>query len=84
MDFGIPLTLIGEAVYARCLSALKSERLVAAKELSGTEGIFNGDREAFLADIEQALYAAKTKGRDRVIFLDDVRSRQNEDTRSNA
>jgi 6-phosphogluconate dehydrogenase len=59
MEFGIPLTLIGEAVFARSLSALKGERMAAAKELSGPAGSFQGDREAILSDIEQALYAAK-------------------------
>lgn len=59
LDFGIPLTLIGEAVFARFLSALKGERVAAAKELPGPAGAFTGDRVAFLADIEQALYAAK-------------------------
>jgi 6-phosphogluconate dehydrogenase len=59
MDFGIPLTLIGEAVFARFLSALKGERAAAARELPGPTASFKGDREKFLADIEQALYAAK-------------------------
>jgi 6-phosphogluconate dehydrogenase len=59
MDFGTPLTLIGEAVFARFLSALKGERLAAAKVLTCPTGAFRGDREEFLADIEQALYAAK-------------------------
>lgn len=59
LDAGIPLTLISEAVYARCLSALKEERVVAAKLLSGPETAFAGDRATFLADLEKALYASK-------------------------
>lgn len=55
----IPLTLIGEAVYARFLSALKDERVIAARELHGPQANFSGDREAFIADIREALYAAK-------------------------
>lgn len=59
LDIGQPLTLIGEAVFARCLSALKDERVAAAQVLSGPEATFDGDRDALLADLEQALYASK-------------------------
>jgi 6-phosphogluconate dehydrogenase len=59
LEFGIPLTLIGEAVFARCLSALKEERVEAAKVLSGPKPSFAGDRTAFVEDIRQALYASK-------------------------
>ncbi|KAI9342509.1 6-phosphogluconate dehydrogenase [Zopfochytrium polystomum] len=60
LDLGIPVTLIGEAVFARCLSALKSERVGASKILSGPAGIrFSGDKAAFIEDIRQAVYAAK-------------------------
>ncbi len=60
LDSSIPLTLIGEAVFARFLSALKDELVAAAKELVGQRpAIFDGDRQAFLDDIGQALYAAK-------------------------
>jgi 6-phosphogluconate dehydrogenase len=59
LDLGIPLTLIAEAVFARCLSAQKEERVAAAKVLHGPEPRFTGDREAFLADAEMALYASK-------------------------
>jgi 6-phosphogluconate dehydrogenase len=59
LDLGIPLTLIGEAVFARCLSAQKDERVAAAKVLSGPQPKFTGDREAFIADVEMALYASK-------------------------
>ncbi len=54
-----PLTLIGEAAFARCLSALKAERIAAAKVLSGPSPHFQGDRQGLLADLEQALYASK-------------------------
>ena len=56
---GVPLTIIGEAVSARFLSTLKEERRLAARAFPGNSISFEGDREAFLADIEDALYAAK-------------------------
>ncbi len=59
LDLGIPLTLISEAVYARCLSATKEERVNASKILSGPKPKFAGDRKAFLDDLEKALYASK-------------------------
>jgi 6-phosphogluconate dehydrogenase len=59
LDLGIPLTLIGEAVFARCLSAQKEERVAAAGLLHGPEPRFTGDREAFIRDTEMALYASK-------------------------
>src|ERR1035437_7000531 len=51
LDLGMPVTLIGEAVYARCLSAMKSERVAASKILSGPKFKFDGDKKAFVADI---------------------------------
>ena len=59
LDEGIPLTLIGEAVYARCLSAMKNERVAASKVLSGPEVMFNGDKKEFIEDIKNALYMSK-------------------------
>ncbi len=59
LNLGIPLTLIGEAVFARCLSALKEERVAASKVLTGPEPAFKGDRESFIEDIKNALYASK-------------------------
>ncbi len=59
LDLGVPLTLISEAVYARCLSAMKSERVEASKVLHGPVPKFTGDKKAFLKDLEQALYASK-------------------------
>ena len=59
LDLGIPLTLISEAVFARCLSALKEERVAASKLLRGPKPQFNGDKKAFIADLGKALYASK-------------------------
>ncbi len=59
LELGIPLTLIGEAVFARCLSAQKEERVAASKILSGPVPDFSGDRKAFIEDLRQALLAAK-------------------------
>jgi len=58
-DLGIPLTLISEAVFARTLSAQKEDRVAASKILKGSESPYNGDRQALVDDIEQALYASK-------------------------
>ncbi len=59
LDEGIPLTLIGEAVFSRCLSAMKEERVAASKILQGPKPNFNGDKKAFIEDIRKALYASK-------------------------
>jgi len=59
LDIGQPLTLIGEAVFARCISALKEERVAASKVLNGPGTKFEGDKAAMVADLEQALYASK-------------------------
>jgi len=59
LDLGIPLTLIGEAVFSRCLSAVKDERVAASKILSGPTPKFEGDRAAFIEDLKKALYASK-------------------------
>ena len=60
LDLGEPLTLISESVYARCLSALKDERVAASKILEGPEPErFTGDRKAFLEDLRKALFASK-------------------------
>lgn len=59
LDLGVPLTLIGEAVYARCLSAMKDERVEASKVLSGPKPKFTGDKKSFLNDLKNALYASK-------------------------
>uniref|UniRef100_A0A4W4HDT1 6-phosphogluconate dehydrogenase, decarboxylating n=1 Tax=Electrophorus electricus TaxID=8005 RepID=A0A4W4HDT1_ELEEL len=60
LEYGIPVTLIGEAVFARCLSSLKDERVLASKSLKGPQGAkFTGDKDQFLEDIRKALYASK-------------------------
>ncbi|MEJ5311096.1 MAG: decarboxylating NADP(+)-dependent phosphogluconate dehydrogenase [Anaerolineae bacterium] len=59
LDMGIPLTLIVEAVFARCLSALLEERKEAAQVLSGPSSTFDGDKAAFIRDLHDALYASK-------------------------
>ncbi len=59
LDIGQPLTLIGEAVFARCISALKEERVAASKVLNGPDTKFEGDKAAMVEDLEQALYASK-------------------------
>jgi 6-phosphogluconate dehydrogenase len=59
LDLGIPLTLIGEAVFARCLSAIKEERVTASKVLSGPKPVFNGDKKQFIDDLKNALFASK-------------------------
>lgn len=58
-DLGVPLTLIGEAVFARCLSAIKDERVRADTLLSSSHAVFEGDREQLLSSIHDALYASK-------------------------
>ena len=54
------VTLIGEAVFARCLSAIKEERVRASKVIAGPQKEpFRGDKQLFIDDLEQALYASK-------------------------
>ena len=59
LDEGVPLTLIGEAVFARCLSAQKNERVAAAARYQREIPAFTGDRTAFIEALRKALYAAK-------------------------
>lgn len=61
LDLGMPVTLIAEAVLSRCLSSIKSERTRASKALQfvGRSSKFDGDKDQFLEDLEQALYASK-------------------------
>ncbi len=59
LDEGIPLTLIGEAVFSRCLSSIKEERVAASKVLSGPDIKFTGDKKEMIEDIRNALYASK-------------------------
>jgi 6-phosphogluconate dehydrogenase len=59
LDFGVPLTLIGEAVFSRCLSAVKDERVKASKVFSKPKAVAVADKTAFVKDLEKALYASK-------------------------
>ena len=59
LDLGMPVTLIGEAVFARCLSALKDERVDASKVLTGPERPIEQNRNAFIEDVRRALYCSK-------------------------
>jgi 6-phosphogluconate dehydrogenase len=59
LDLGVPLTLIGEAVFARILSSQKEERIAASKILFGPKPVFKEDKKAFIIDIEHALLASK-------------------------
>ncbi|HPQ46740.1 MAG TPA: decarboxylating NADP(+)-dependent phosphogluconate dehydrogenase [Clostridia bacterium] len=59
LEEGVPLTLIAEAVFARCLSAMKDERVIASKVLEGPVASFTGDKEKFIEDLHNALYLAK-------------------------
>ncbi len=59
LEVGMPLTLIGEAVFARYLSTLKEERIEASKHFCGPQVKFEGDKKEFLECIRQALFASK-------------------------
>ncbi|MDH5328225.1 MAG: decarboxylating NADP(+)-dependent phosphogluconate dehydrogenase [Gammaproteobacteria bacterium] len=59
LQTGIPLTLIGEAVFARYLSSLKEQRTDAAKILKGPSAHFEGNRDQYIQHIHDALYASK-------------------------
>jgi 6-phosphogluconate dehydrogenase len=59
LEFGVPLTLIGEAVFGRCLSAAKDERKRAAKIFTSPKIVTPADKAAFINDLEKALYASK-------------------------
>ncbi|MGA3167632.1 MAG: decarboxylating NADP(+)-dependent phosphogluconate dehydrogenase [Terriglobia bacterium] len=59
LDLGMPVTLIGEAVFSRCLSAIKAERVTAAGILPGPKPSGAQDRNAFVEDVRRALYCSK-------------------------
>ncbi len=60
LDLGMPVTLIGESVFARCLSALKDERVQASKVLDGPkEKAAVGERKEFIEIVRRALYCSK-------------------------
>ena len=58
-DLGIPITLMAEAVYARCVSAMKERRVEASKVFKGPDTKINADRKQFIDDLRKALYASK-------------------------
>ena len=58
-ELGIPITLMAEAVYSRCVSAQKDARVAASKKLKGPRPSISGDRAKFVEAIRQALYASK-------------------------
>jgi 6-phosphogluconate dehydrogenase len=59
LDLGMPVTLIGEAVFARCLSAIKEERVAMSKILSGPKAQAIADRKEFIETVRRALYCSK-------------------------
>ncbi|KPI91820.1 6-phosphogluconate dehydrogenase, decarboxylating [Papilio xuthus] len=59
LEYGVPVTLIGEAVFARCLSALKDERIKSSKTLSKSVVKFDGNKAEFIEHLRKALYASK-------------------------
>jgi 6-phosphogluconate dehydrogenase len=60
LDLGIPMTMVSEAVFARCLSALKDERVIASKILKGpANNKISGNKKKFVEDIRKAMYASK-------------------------
>ena len=59
LDLGAPSTLVTEAVYARCISAMKDARVRASAVLSGPSGMYKGDKKEFVEQVRQALYASK-------------------------
>ena len=60
LDMGMPVTLIGESVFARCISALKTDRVAASKRLKfDGSSKYEGDKAEFIEHIRQALYASK-------------------------
>lgn len=58
-DMGMPLTMIAEAVFARCLSSIKEDRIAASKVLAGPSQSWSGDKKAFTDAIRDAVYASK-------------------------
>ena len=59
LDLGAPAPTVAEAVFARCLSAIKEERVAASKVLAGPKVEFKGDKKAFIESVRKALYASK-------------------------
>ena len=79
LDLGMPVTLIGESVFARCLSSLKGERIRASELLDGPEIKHDiADKQAFIDDLEQVSAAAsKSAGLDANVILPGALCQQN-------
>jgi 6-phosphogluconate dehydrogenase len=77
LEQGMPLTLITESVFSRCISALREQRLKAAERLAGPEISLAGDKKRLVEDLEQALYAAKIVSYAQGFMLLDEASRTN-------
>jgi len=69
LELEAPLTVIGEAVFMRYLSAARSERMRASRIFSGPRPVFAGDKQAFLSDLREALCAAKSVSYAQSFFL---------------
>ncbi len=78
LEMGVPVTLIGEAVFARCLSSLKSERIEASEVLPGPDYELEGDRAQFIKDLEAALLFAKIISYTQGFMLMKEASKENE------
>ena len=60
LDMGIPVSTMSEAVFARCISAIKEERVAASKQFSGPKSsAFTGDKVALIQAVHDSLYASK-------------------------
>jgi 6-phosphogluconate dehydrogenase len=59
LDLAVPIPTITEAVFARCISALKDERTYASNILKGPDALFSGDMNEFIESVRRALYASK-------------------------
>jgi 6-phosphogluconate dehydrogenase len=59
LELGVPTPTITEAVFARCMSAYKTERVAAQAMIKGPESRYTGDKTAFVAAVHDALYASK-------------------------
>ena len=59
LELGVPLTLIGESVFSRCLSAQKDIRVKASKVISGPQAAFDGEKKQMIDDLKDALFGAK-------------------------
>jgi 6-phosphogluconate dehydrogenase len=59
LDMGVPAPTVAEAVFARCISAVKEERVAASKILTGPDSHYTGDKKEFIEAIRAALYCSK-------------------------